>query len=59
MMRAVIIDDEALMRRTIERLVHEHCPRIKPVIQADNCNVISSRKRELLLEMLDRISNNI
>jgi two-component system LytT family response regulator len=33
-LRTVIVDDEVLMRRTLERLVHEHCPNVRLVAVA-------------------------
>ena len=34
MLRTILIDDEALMRRTIEKMALEHCPNVKLVAQA-------------------------
>jgi two-component system LytT family response regulator len=34
LLRTVIIDDEVLMRQTLEKLVHEHCPNVKLVAKA-------------------------
>jgi len=35
-LRTILIDDEALMRRTIEKMVQDYCPEIKLVAQADS-----------------------
>lgn len=35
LLRTIIIDDEVLMRQTLKKLVHEHCPHVKLVAQAD------------------------
>jgi two-component system LytT family response regulator len=35
-LRTILIDDEALMRRTIEKMALEHCPEISLVAQADS-----------------------
>jgi len=34
LLRTIIIDDEILMRQTLEKLVHEHCPHVKLVARA-------------------------
>lgn len=35
-LRTILIDDEVLMRRTIEKMVREHCPEIRLVAQANS-----------------------
>jgi len=54
-LRAVLIDDEVLMRRSIEKMLHEHCPEIKLVDQADSVRsgVAAVKKHHPDLVLLD------
>lgn len=42
----ILIDDEVLMRRTLEKMVHDHCPNVRLVAQADSvCSGVKAIKR--------------
>jgi two-component system LytT family response regulator len=55
LLRTIIIDDEVLMRQTLEKLVREHCPNVKLVAQASSVasGVIAIKRHHPDLILLD------
>jgi two-component system LytT family response regulator len=55
LLRTIIIDDEVLMRQTLEKLVHEHCRNVKLVARADGVRtgIEAIRKHQPDLVLLD------
>jgi len=55
LLRTLIIDDEVLMRQTMEKLVHEHCPNVKLLAKAESVKsgVEAIRKYHPDLVLLD------
>lgn len=53
LLRTIIIDDEVLMRQTLEKLLREHCPNVKLVAQASSVAsgiiTINRHKPDLIL----------